>query len=244
MTVARHHFFVDPDDISPTVVTLRGDEAHHAGRVLRVKVGERISAADGSGRVVAAVVTSVGSVVEADIEDTERVSMPTPAITLFQAVAKGDKLEIVVEKATEVGVSRIVPFVAERTIANWDERKLVRVHERLRAIAKSAAKQSRSPFVPDVGPITRGPEDATNGTSTVLVLHEAATERLRNALAPHAPDELSLVVGPEGGLSDDEVSALTEAGATAVTLGPRVLRTETAGPVAAAVVGYAYGWFG
>jgi 16S rRNA (uracil1498-N3)-methyltransferase len=240
--VSDHHFFVEPDDIASGVLTLRGEEAHHAGRVLRVRIGEPITAADGTGRVVSAVVTSAGETVEAEVTAEQIRTLPRPAITLFQAVAKGDKLEAVVEKATEVGVHRIVPFVAERTVAQWDERKLERVHERLRAIAKAAAKQCKAPVVPDIEAVASGLDGAA-GPGTV-VLHESATERLRDVLPETAPDVLCLVVGPEGGLSETEVDGLVSSGSRVATLGSRILRTETAGPIATAVIGFRYGWFG
>lgn len=241
--MTAHHFFVEPSDITAGVVRIRGDEAHHAYRVLRVQPGEKISAADGTGRIVRAVVSAVGDAVEADVYEESLVELPRPAVTLFQAVGKGDKIDLVVEKATEVGVHSIVPFVADRTIVRWDERKLDRTHQRLRGIAKAAAKQSRAPFVPDVRPVANGPEGATDASLT-LVLHEAATTLLRDALPEEAPSTVCLVVGPEGGFTTDEVDALTDAGAVSVSLGSRVLRTETAGHVATAVVGFAYGWFG
>jgi 16S rRNA (uracil1498-N3)-methyltransferase len=155
-------------------------------------------------------------------------------------VPKGDKLEVVVEKATEVGVSRIVPFIAQRTVVKWDQPKLARIHERLNSIARAAAKQSGAARVPVVETVVPQP---SVGPGT-LVLHEAGTKLLRDALPDDTPDEIAIVVGPEGGLSDVEVAVMEADGAVAVTLGPRILRTETAGPVAIAVIGFRYGWLG
>lgn len=239
--MTAHRFFTDPSDITAGVVVLRGNEAHHAARSLRVRAGEVISVADGTGRVVTAEVRAVGETVEAEIRDERVEDLPRPAIALCQAVAKLDKLEIAVEKATEVGVQRIVPFVAERSIVRWDERKRERVRERLRAVALAAAKQSRSAAVPSVEAVVDGlpPVEAP-----CLVLHERAPTRLREALPDGPPQTLSLVVGPEGGLTDAEVDGLCAAGGRAVSLGERILRTETAGYVAAAIVGFRYGWIG
>jgi 16S rRNA (uracil1498-N3)-methyltransferase len=238
--MSAHHFFVDEEAIVDGVVTIGGDEAHHA-RVLRVREGERITVADGTGRMLDAMVTDNVHDIVADVVAERQVTLPRPSITLFQALTKGDKLELVVEKATEVGVRTLVPFIAERTVMRWDERKLERSRERLQAIARASAKQSRSPFIPTVEPFSYG---AVVRIEPTLVLHEEATERLRDALPAAAPPDVALVVGPEGGLSSGEVAGLVGAGGRAVTLGDRILRTETAGPVAAAVVGYAYGWFG
>jgi len=238
--MSAHHFFVDETQIAGGVVTIGGDEAHHA-RVLRVREGERITVADGTGRVLDAVVTDNTHDFVADVLAERQLAMPEPSITLFQALTKGDKLELVVEKATEVGVRTVVPFIAERTIVRWDERKLERARERLQAIARASAKQSRSAFVPTVESFS---DQASVRVEPTLVLHEEATERMRAALPSDVPAELALVVGPEGGLSPGEVEGLVASGGRAVTLGDRILRTETAGPVAVAVVGYAYGWFG
>ncbi len=242
--MSAHHFFVTDAAGRDGIVTLEGAEAHHAARVLRIRVGESITVADDSGRIVFAVVTSVGDVVEAEIRSQRRIEMPRPAITLCQALTKGDKIDHVIEKATEVGIRRVVPFVAERTIVKWDEAKLARAHERWCAIAKGAAKQSRAPWIPVVDHVALTAGTSLPESGTKLVLHEGADTRLRDALIEPPPDDLALLVGPEGGLSDAEIAEVRDAGAQIVTLGPRVLRTETAGPIAAAVVGYAYGWLG
>ena len=240
--MTAHHFFAPPEDIGPDVVTLKGDEAHHAARSLRVRPGEEITVADGTGRIVRAVVTDVGDLVEAEVKDESVVAASRPAVTLFQALTKGDKIDGIVEKATEVGVRRIVPFVAERTIVKWDERKLEKVRDRWSAIAKAAAKQSRAPWIPDICAVA---SDASGALATpAIVLHEQAPARLRDVLPSEPPDELAIIVGPEGGLSDDEVERLRAGGAGVASLGPRVLRTETAGPVAAAVIAYHYGGLG
>ena len=238
--MSAHHFFADATDISDDVVVLRGDEAHHAARSLRVTVGERITVADGAGLVVSAIVRSISSTVEADIVDRGTADPLRPGIVLHQAVSKLDKLEFVVEKAAELGVERVVPFIAERSVVRWDERKLARVKERLTAIAFAAAKQCRSPFVLEVDPVT----SHLSVDPPCIVLHEEATIRLRDALPPDAPRTLSVVVGPEGGLASAEVEALSDRGAVAVSLGDRILRTETAGLVAASVIAYTYGWIG
>ena len=243
--MTAHHFFLEAGGIEGGTVTLEGAEAHHAARVLRVRVGEPITVADGTGRVVSAIVTEIGDtdVVEAEVMDEWRDDPLRPALTLFQALTKGDKIDDVVDKATEVGVQRIVPFIAERTVVRWDERKLGRAHERWTGIAKAAAKKSRAPRVPGVDVVAVGPLGVLGEAGMKVVLHEGARRRLREVLPADAPDAIALVVGPEGGLSEREVGELERGGAEIVSLGPRVLRSETAGPVAAAVVAYHYGCF-
>ncbi len=232
-----HHFFVEPHDISEDRIVIAGDEAHHAIRVLRVRPGERITVADGTGRVFDAVVKDVRDEVEADVEGVREASVPRPSITIHQALMKGDRMEDMIDKSVEIGVARIVPFDAERSIVRWDDRKRDKSHERWTQIARAAAKQSRSPWLTVIDPVASGVP-----RPPVLVLHEEATTRLRDALPDEPPDVLELVVGPEGGLAPDELDRLD--GSTLVSLGPRIFRTEVAGPVAAAMIAYRYGSLG
>ncbi len=239
-----HHFFVAPDDTREDSVVIRGDEAHHATRVLRLRPGEAISVADGSGRVIEGVVTDVGDVVWADVRSVRVVEAARPTLALFQAVPKGDRMDDVVTKAVEIGVDEIVPFVAERTIVRWDEPKRRRAHERWTSVARSAAKQCRSARLTTIGDLRDGAGDAFERGAAVLVLHEGTETPLRDALPSEPPESLVVVVGPEGGLSSSEVESLEADGASVVSLGDRILRTETAGLVAATIIRYVYGSLG
>ncbi len=239
-----HHFFVAPSDLSEGVVELTGAEAHHASHVLRVRPGETITVADGSGRVLEAVVNASGATVRADVRRELAVATPKPCIALYQAVAKGRRMDDVFEKAVEVGVCRIVPFMAERSIVRWDRAKRQQAPERWTAIARAAAKQSRSPFLTEVTPVVDGAARALEDGSLVVVLDETSSVPLREGLPATPPEEVVLVVGPEGGFTPGELEKLHAGGAKLVTLGARILRTETAGPVAAAIISYAYGTLG
>lgn len=242
--MTESHFFAPPEAFGSSVVTLTGDEAHHAARVLRVRVGERITVADNGGRVVTALISSIDGDVVADIVDDRVVEDTRPVLTLCQALAKSDKLDEVVQRAVEIGVRRVVPFVAERSIVKWDEKKASKAVERWRAIALSAAKQSRSPRLCVIDDVDHSAAEALVGAELSLVMHEAAPVRLRDALPADAPASVSVSIGPEGGFTDDEISALAAGGAHVVSLGPQVLRTETAGIVACSVVAFAYGVVG
>lgn len=232
-----HHFFTTPELLTGTAVAIHGDEARHAARVLRVREGERISVADGAGRLAHAVVTRVDpGAVEAAVESLVDLEPPVPELTLYQALVKGDRMDAVVQKAVEIGVRRVVPFAGERSVVRWDASRRVRAAERWRAVAHAAAKQSRSPWSPAIAPVA---DRAEPDEPLVLVLHERATTRLRDALPGEPPAGIGIVVGPEGGLTDGEASI-----GVAVTLGERVLRTETAGPVALALVSFVYGTLG
>jgi 16S rRNA (uracil1498-N3)-methyltransferase len=238
-----HHFFVRPGDVEDDVVTLGDSDAHHAVNVLRVQPGDRISVADGSGRVFDAVVTVVGERVEAAVRCVRDRPPSLPLLTLVQGVGKADKMDAVVQKSVEVGVRRIVPVMCERTVVRWGAGKREKAVRRWNEIARAAAKQCRSPWPTPVDEIveTLG---AVHLVEPAIALDVDARTRLRDALPANPPDELTLVIGPEGGLSESEMGALLSAGAAAATLGPRILRTETAGPVAAALILYAYGSLG
>lgn len=234
-----HHFFTAPDQVRGDVAVLSGDEARHAARVLRVRPGERITISDDAGHVYDAVVRSVGDIVEADVDGVRDALPPRPKITVHQALMKGDRMDDMIERSVEVGVTRVAPFDAERSIVRWDHTRRKRAHERWVAVARSAAKQSRSPWLVRIDPVSdRTPEVAA------LVLHEEATTRLRDVLPAEVPEDLHLVIGPEGGLSAGEVERLVSSGATLVSLGERILRTETAAPVAATIIAFTYGSLG
>lgn len=239
-----HHFFVDPSAVSNGTVVLEGAEAHHAGRVLRVKPGESISVADGTGRVLDAVVTKVGRSVDAEIRSVRDAEVKPPFVTIYQGVAKGDRMEIVMQKAVEIGVRRIVPVLTERSVVRWDERRRQRARERWSEIARAAAKQCRSPWLTTVEEVRDGVDQACEDEGLRIALHADVADRLRDVLPPATPSTVGLAVGPEGGFSDGEVEAFVARGARVATLGERILRTETAGTVAAALVLYTYGSLG
>jgi 16S rRNA (uracil1498-N3)-methyltransferase len=177
----------------------------------------------------------------------EQVPRPVPTVTVAQALVKGDRGELAVELATEAGVDAVLPWRAARCVARWDDGpRGARALERWRSTALAAAKQSRRVWLPDVGDSLTTAQLAARcaalgdraGRGLALVLHESATEGLAGALAA-APDvtELLLIVGPEGGVADDELDALTAAGARPVRLGPEVLRASTAAAVALGALG-------
>ncbi|HVL80281.1 MAG TPA: RsmE family RNA methyltransferase [Actinomycetota bacterium] len=244
MTAGRHHFFTQPDLIGEQSLVLRGPDAHHA-KVLRLGVGETISVADGTGRVVDAVVTRAGSdEVEARVVLVHELRPHRPVLVLWQALVKRESMDEVVQKAVEVGARRVVPFAAERSIVRWDAEKRERLRDRWEQVALAAAKQSRSPWLTVVDPVEDGLSAVEDDAGPILVLHERAETHFRDALPAALPHTVTIVIGPEGGLTDDEVDAVTGRGGTAVTLGDRILRTETAGAIGLALASYAYGVMG
>jgi len=232
------HFFTN--DVRFDVVTLTGPEAAHASRALRVRVGEIISVGNGAGGVVTATVEDVGTVVRARVIERLQVPKPRPVLTVYPAVPKSGKLEVVVQKLTELGVERIVPWFAERTVVRWDELKAHANGDRLRAVGFEACKQSRRAWLVEVA----DPMHLTTVPEGTVVLHEQERGvRLREVLRPE-PDAVGIVIGPEGGLSEAEVERLRAGGAIIAGLGEQILRTETAAIVTAALTLSRYGRLG
>lgn len=223
---------------------LDGAEGRHAATVVRLRPGERCYVADGSGRRVLLEAEHVdasnlrGTVLEVTTE-------PEPALrfVLVQALAKGDRDEQAIEVATELGVDEIVPWQAERSIVVWRPDRVAKSLARWTAVVTRATKQSRRARMP----LTSGPVNLASLVGRVrhsgltLVLHEAAKEPLSRVELPEEGDVL-VVVGPEGGITDRELEALTRAGARPVRLGPTVLRSSSAGPAALAVLNAHHRW--
>jgi 16S rRNA (uracil1498-N3)-methyltransferase len=244
---AKHRFIVESAVLAGDDVRVEGEFAHQISRVLRLRTGEQIVLLDGSGseaEVELQVVTP--KLVTGTIQAIRRSpAEPRVSITLYQALLQRDKMEVVLQKGTEVGISTFVPVVSQRSLigrgGGVDERRL----ERWRRIVREAAEQSRRGHAPEIrGPISL--EDAfaeATTTGTAIVAWENERERsLRTALGEIPTGvALSLFVGPEGGFAEDEIALAERSGALTVSLGPRILRTETAGPVLAALVLYEYG---
>ncbi|CAN5222121.1 16S rRNA (uracil(1498)-N(3))-methyltransferase [soil metagenome] len=221
-----------------STITVEGDEAHHAVAVRRLRVGEQVALTDGAGTLVVGEVASTAkrlfTVTAASVEVTPR---PQPELVVVQALPKGDRGELAVEVLTEIGVGRIVPWAASRSVAVWKGERAEKSLAKWRATSREAAKQARRTWHPDVDPLasTADVTALVAGVDVAVVLHEAADAPLA-ALAVPDTGTLLVVVGPEGGLSDEEVAAFTGAGAHSLRLGAEVLRTSTAGVVAAAAL--------
>jgi 16S rRNA (uracil1498-N3)-methyltransferase len=222
---------------------LDGEEARHAATVRRLRVGEQLVLSDGAGAMARCTVEAVQAGREAQLTLTvvERWTEEPPALRVHvaQALAKGDRGELAVELATEAGADAVVPWRAARSVARWEDgTRGDKALARWRAIARSAAKQARRAHIPDVTePVgTRELAQLAATMSRTLVLESGVTSRLTDVDLPDTGDIL-LVVGPEGGITDEELATLTRAGAKIVRLGPTVLRTSTAAAVALGALG-------
>jgi 16S rRNA (uracil1498-N3)-methyltransferase len=229
------HLVPTLDGVAPGAeVVVEGDEAHHAVAVRRLRVGERVVLTDGAGVRVLGEVASTGKrVFAATAVSVESLPAPDPEVVVVQALPKGDRGELAVEVLTEAGAGRIVPWAAERSVAVWKGERAVKSLGRWRATAREAAKQARRTWFPEVAPLatTGDVADLVAAADLAVVLHEEASVPLASVPVP-AEGRLVVVVGPEGGLTDEEVAAFVAAGAVSVRLGAEVLRTSTAGVVA------------
>lgn len=251
-------FFIDPpipdgEGKKKDQVIIRGEDAYHLARVLRAKPGAIITATDGQGRLYEVVLTAVGpETVRGEVRTvTADQAEPALKITLAQSLLKGEKMDWVFQKGTEIGITAFLPFLSARTIARPAPAQFGKKKERWEKIVLAAAKQSGRGLIPAVHSITpwEGLAPVIAGCFTLVAWEGEVNHSLRQVLTarpaplPDTPDEILLVVGPEGGFAPEEIAMLTAWGAHPVSLGPRILRAETAGPLTAALILYHYGAF-
>lgn len=220
-----------------------GDEGFHAATVRRIRPGEELVLSDGAGAVADCVVESADKRgLTARVVRRRIAARPRPSVTVVQAIPKSERSELAVELATEAGADAFIAWQAARCVARWDGDRADKGLRRWRAVARSAARQSRRPYLPDItGPVSTKAlveriAGAVDAGAAALVLHESATKPLVEIPVAQA-DSIILVVGPEGGIGEDELETLAAAGAVAVRLGPTVLRTSTAAAVALGALG-------
>ena len=220
-------------------VLVDGPEGRHAATVTRLAAGEEVVLVDGRGRRGHGAVATVSGKdhLEVDVTAVTDEPAPSPWLVVVQALPKGDRGEVAVETLTEVGVDEIVPWAAARCVTRWRDARGEKALARWRTTAQAAAKQSRRARFPVVAELagTRDVVDRVRRAALGVLLHEEAEQPLA-AAEPPAAGEVVVVVGPEGGLSAEELAVITGAGATAYRLGPTVLRTSTAGTAAAAAL--------
>jgi 16S rRNA (uracil1498-N3)-methyltransferase len=231
-------FLADHAAIERGSIALSGAEGRHAATVRRLSVGERADVTDGVGTIAECVVTGARpGALELAVLAKRSVPAPEPRIVVVQAIPKGDRGELAVEIMTEVGVDAVAAWQAERCVARWRGDRADRSLARWQATAREAAKQSRRAWIPEV----TGPE------ATAAIVRRVAAADLAILLDPEAPatvgrfgvphhGEIVMIVGPEGGVSPAETEAMVRAGAVPARLGPTVMRSSSAGAVAAALV--------
>lgn len=218
------------------VFRLAGDEGRHAATVKRTEVGEGIDLCTGQGVRASGVVIATGKDwIDVEVQSITTEQVPDPQVTVVQALAKGDRAELALEMLTEVGVDVIVPWKAARSVVKWDN--VEKALEKWRKTIRESTKQSRRAFVASLKPLHQTDEviSLLKSATLAVVLHESATKSLANLQVP-SHGEVVVVVGPEGGLTVEELTQFEAAGAHVVCMGSTVMRTSTAGAVAVGVL--------
>ena len=238
-------FFVEPEELSGACLSLTGENAQHA-KVLRLKAGEEVLVCDGAGQECLCRVMSAG---DWELEILERRTSQTEAsvqVSVYMAFPKADKLEHVIQKATELGVYEIVAFPSARCVSKPDEKSLKKKLERWQKIAASAAEQSgrgRVPRVLVLGSFAEALSRASQADMPLMFYENEQAVTLKMALSSKSYHSVSLLTGPEGGLEEKEVAQARDAGLQVCTLGKRILRCETAPLCALSAVMYDAGEF-
>ena len=239
-------FFISPDAVSDNTAVITGDDAYHISRSLRMRVGEELTLCDNAGKDYTCRIADItDTTVFLDVTDvTESESEPPYRVTVFQSLAKGDKFDTVIQKSVECGAFAITPLATSRctvklTIADADKKRV-----RWQKIASEGAKQCGRGIIPEVTEL-KSIKDAENifaDFDTVLFCYEKATKPLKAILEEleAMPKRIAVVIGPEGGFCEDEADLLEKAGALTVSLGKRILRTESAAPFILACLSYAF----
>lgn len=243
-------FFVEPEVLRESCALLSSELSRHIATVLRLKTGETLLLADGCGHEAIATIKAIeieGIVVTLQPCYSLPAAEETLPVTLCQGLPKGEKLDLILQKATELGVSRIVPFAAERSVVRLAGDRLSKRVSRWQKIAQEAARQSERLSVPSVGFYDNLAALLTKEEGALkLLLWEGEKEQgLRELLdRSEKPASVAIVIGPEGGLSGAEAAEAVEAGYIPVSLGGRILRTETAGLAVVSILQYLWGDLG
>lgn len=240
-------YFIQPSQVQNQVIRLTGDVAHHLIHVLRSRLGDRLICCDGLGLDYMAKITEIskGAVLCEVLEITPSQGEPLTKVTIAQSFPKGDKWEWILQKGTEIGAVRFLPFTSERTVVKIDARKVTKKQERWQRIVQEAAEQAHRGRVPEIESVRSWKDllDEIRNSSTAWIAYEKGGEALVEEIAS-STDEILLIIGPEGGFTELEVQQAIEAGARPITLGKRILRTETAPLAALSCILYARNDFG
>lgn len=240
-----YRFFVRPEQIRDGNIEITGDDVHHIRQVLRMRPGEEVLVSSGDDWEYTCRITALEDErVSAQILDVQKPGRElTSRLYLFQCIPKGDKMEWIIQKAVELGVYQIIPVASRRCVVKLDGKKAESRLARWNAVAASAAKQSKRMIVPGVMPLQNFSEalHRAEELDVRLIPYEraegmAATRRLLGQIRPG--QSVGILIGPEGGFEEEEVKAAEQAGFCSVTLGKRILRTETAGITALSILMY------
>lgn len=244
-----HRFYIPPPDWNPDALALRGAEAHHARDVLRLKTGARVALFDGRGHEITAEITETkrGHISLRKLHEARTPPLPC-RITLAQAIPKGKNMELIVQKAVEIGAAEIVPLVSERTVVQLEANEARQKQEKWRSIAIEAAKQCGQNWLPEVQ-LPQKPRDFFEASSTQLDLRligslQSDARHLKTVIGDYEreqgqpPRNVLVCVGPEGDFTPAELALARSHGCQPITLGPIILRVETAAIYCLSVLSY------
>lgn len=240
-------FFVDPCNITRDKAVITGSDVKHIKKVLRMKEGDEITLLDGLGNQYDAEICSLekDAVICTQLKKTKAVGEPPVHLTIVQCLPKADKMELVIQKGTELGVSSFIPLQCQRSVVRLDNKKAASRQQRWQKIALEAAKQCRRPLVPLVEKPMCWQEVFNNFPENALVLmpwEGESSASLEGVLSSSTGwEKIYIIIGPEGGFEKEEVELAKQYGAKSISLGPRILRTETAGLALASIIMYLYG---
>lgn len=239
------HFFVTPDQVRGESVYIEGSDVNHMKNVLRMKQGEEVEISDGNNhRYCCHIESFEADSIVLQIQEELKIDTELPSrIYLFQGIPKSDKMELIIQKAVELGVYEVIPVVTKRAVVKLDEKKAQKKVSRWREIARSAAKQSGRGILPEVGEVMNYREalERAADLDVVLIPYELAEgmEATKAAIEAIRPGQsIGIFIGPEGGFEKEEVELALQSGAKEITLGRRILRTETAGLTTLSILMY------
>lgn len=245
-----HRFFVYKENIQDNKITIIGEDVKHIKNVLRLNEGEQISICDRMGTDYTAEISDISkekiicSILETKTSNTE----PPIEVILYQGIPKSTKMDLIIQKSTELGVAKIVPVITDRTIVKiQDRKKEEKKLERWNKITEEAAKQSKRGIIPEVCKILTFEEmlRVLRNDGLIIVPYEnEGNVGIKEALKNESCKKVNIIIGPEGGFEEKEIEALRAIGSKIVSLGPRILRTETAGFITSAIVLYELGDLG
>lgn len=242
--------FVTLEQVNDNQAVVLGDDAHHLRNVLRKNIGDPLLIGVNSKTFRAEIIEISEDKVVCELMEPVTISAESPLkTTLYQAVAKGDKMDLIIQKAVELGVSEIVPFFSRHTVVKLTKDKQHQRQQRWQKIAESAAKQCKRDLIPTIH-VPHSFEEVKSklavrtGDHLLLMAYELAEEQTLKDLTALYPQHVSMIIGPEGGFSQDEAEAVQSLGGEIIKLGNRILRTETAAITVLALVQFLWGDLG
>ncbi|HBV98125.1 MAG: 16S rRNA methyltransferase [Peptococcaceae bacterium BICA1-7] len=244
-----NRFFITSDQFNNERPLITGTDVKHAARVLRLGPGDSVVLLDGTGRAAVAVIEQIGKdhITCRKVNDFNPGGEPPIDVFLVQGLAKGEKMEYIIQKCTELGVSGIIPLVSRRSVVRLEGERIASRQSRWQRVALEASKQCRRSRIPEVF-TPREMEDVLRnippGALSILPWEGERSTSLKDALPGTNPGKIYIFVGPEGGFEDSEVEEAQSSGVAVVSLGPRILRTETAGPACLAIIMHKWGDLG